>query len=186
MKVWVKAALTMVLFFLWLYPQHPQNVAALSCAELPFIEDAYEKYDGVIIGKVKEVVRRNDSNQVKLSVLKSYKAISQTSLTVKEDPTWGAVWGPSEVGQEYLFFLRQNAGGWENPLCAPTKKIEDAAEELKFLQDKEISLVSVAEPMGSDGNRDSHASSIIWIIVIFVCLLVVMGYSLFRMVKRGK
>jgi len=113
---------------------------ALSCAQLPSMAAAYESYDGIILAHVESVARKKDSNLVRLTVKKSFKGVESANLAVGEDITWGSLWGPSEPGEDYVFFLRQKDGQWENPLCAPTKKASEASEELEFLKDKEIQL----------------------------------------------
>ncbi|SDC91930.1 hypothetical protein SAMN02799630_01721 [Paenibacillus sp. UNCCL117] len=113
---------------------------ALSCAQLPSVAAAYESYDGVILAHVENVALKKDSNQVRLTVNKSFKGVDSATLIVGEDITWGSLWGPSEPGEDYVFFLRQKDGQWENPLCAPTKKASEASEELEFLKDKELPL----------------------------------------------
>ncbi|MFX3633408.1 MAG: hypothetical protein ACE3L7_31115 [Candidatus Pristimantibacillus sp.] len=139
MKKVIAASLTLLFLFSFLYPKAS---FALSCAELPAVEDAYERYDGVIIGQVEEVKRNDNSNVVKLNVLQSFKGIEDDHLSVEENITWGSLWGPSIKEEKYLFFLKKNDTEWENPLCSPTKLLSDASEELDFLQDKEIQLKS--------------------------------------------
>jgi hypothetical protein len=55
----------------------PANTYALSCAQMPSMEQAYEQYDGVIIGLVEGVVRKKESNQIQLTVVKSFKGIQE-------------------------------------------------------------------------------------------------------------
>lgn len=121
----------------------PTNTLALSCAEMPSVEEAYARYDGIIVGKVDKVTRQGEHNKVKVSVSKSYKGVDVNKLTLTENSTWGATMGPSVVGEEYVFFLRQKDGVWENPLCAPTVKLADASDMLEYLKDKEIPITQV-------------------------------------------
>ncbi|WP_372660701.1 hypothetical protein [Cohnella sp.] len=180
----MKVVLLAALLFLLLIPQ---DVMALSCAELSSIEEAYEKYDAVVIGKVEDVTRNKENNQIKLKVIKSFKSIDDTSILVGENITWGSLWGPSETGQEYLFFLRHKDNGWENPLCSPTMKIADASDQLKYLRDKEIPLNNdtIVEPLSGDSGLGDIPSNN-WIVTIIVGFVGIMGYGLFRLAKRGK
>lgn len=121
----------------------PAQVNAIKCVEMPTVEKAYEKYDGVIVAHVDEVALNGegDRNEVSLTVSKSFKGIEKNKLVVDENVTWGVLWGPSVVGEEYLFFLKLSEdGNWENPLCSPTMKLADASEALQFLKYKEILL----------------------------------------------
>ncbi|WP_159887355.1 hypothetical protein [Paenibacillus puerhi] len=117
---------------------------ALSCVEAPSIAKAYKSYEGLVVGHVVNVEQTKEYNQVHIQVKRSFKGVETDTLTVEENITWGSLWGPSEKGEDYLFFLNQKEGQWENPLCAPTKKIAEASGELKFLKNKEIPLISSA------------------------------------------
>lgn len=127
----------------------PTTTYALKCVEMPTGEQGYKEYDGVIVGHVEDVVREKDNNVIKLKVIKSFKKIDVEQISVKEDMTWGSLWGPSEVGEEYLYYLRESGSGWENPLCSPTMKVADAAGEMAFLQDKEVPIKGMSDPSGS-------------------------------------
>ncbi|WP_236343405.1 hypothetical protein [Paenibacillus plantiphilus] len=158
----MKKIIGLAFALLLLSPMHAATTYALSCVELPSVDKAYERYDGIIVGKVDEVSRHDDRHEAKLTVSKSYKGVDKQNISIDEDMTWGALNGPSEVGQQYLFFLNKKDGGWENPLCAPTVKIADASEQLAFLKDKEIALdyeTAPAEmPSNGSGKADDHAA----------------------------
>lgn len=99
MKKW----LILSLLLLWLLPS---QVSALSCAQMRTPAEAFDWYDGIVIAKVNErykTIFAND-NKLVLTVSNSYKGIEAHTLSVSEDPTWGALNGPSEEGVEYLFF----------------------------------------------------------------------------------
>ncbi|OAB36719.1 hypothetical protein PMSD_10365 [Paenibacillus macquariensis subsp. defensor] len=139
----------------------PTTTYALKCVEMPTGEQGYEEYDGIIIGRVEDVIRKKDNNIIKLKVIKSFKKISEEQISLKENITWGSLRGPSEIGEEYLYYLRQTDSGWENPLCSPTMKVAEAANELTFLQDKEVVInrISTQTQSPSDDNKVSELSS---------------------------
>lgn len=126
---------------------HPKEVYALSCVQPPAIEGAYEEYDAVVVGHVDEIIQHEDRNEVRLTLSKSFKGIEMNKIAVNESITWGSLWGPSKVGEEYLFFLRMVDGSWENPLCSPTKRIVGDSAELDSLRGKEIPLRDVILPV---------------------------------------
>lgn len=163
------------------------SVSALSCAYILTLEDAYAKYDGVVIAQVKEIQQLNRQNsenhQVALTILKSYKDIQQRQLIIQENSTWGALNGPSEVGNQYIFFLNQKDGEWENPLCGTSKKVSELTSvEYKFLQDKELAL-----PV-QQSVRDQSLPSYHWIITIssIVLLTVSIVYFLYQKPKKHR
>ncbi|OAB45317.1 hypothetical protein [Paenibacillus glacialis] len=139
----------------------PTTTYALSCVEMPTGEKGYETYDGIIIGQVEDVIREKDNNVIKLKVIKSFKKIEDEQISVKENITWGSLSGPSEIGDEYLYYLKEGVFGWENPLCSPTMRIADSAEELTFLQDKEVPIKRISAPTQSpsDNNESAELSS---------------------------
>ena len=150
-----KLLLAAALLVMFLIPQHVQ---ALSCVKKLTIEESYEWYDGIVIGKVEELTPGTQNNELKLKVSKSYKGVEEAYLVIDEDSTWGAIWGPSVVGEEYLFFLTESDGQWTNPLCSPSLKASAAGSELKFLADKEISIVKEEVTEHSSAASDSSTS----------------------------
>ncbi|MCL6460209.1 MAG: hypothetical protein K6T85_19640 [Gorillibacterium sp.] len=166
---------------------YPKGALALSCAELPTVELAYDKYDAVIIGQVEDVVRNKISNEIKINVLNSFKGIEERKIALAEDITWGALDGPSIKGRTYLFFLRKQNNEWENPLCSPTKLSFDATdEELSFLQNKEIPLktesVSTQSPINEKLLNTPSPINGIEIAVI----LILIGVTLFAFIRYKK
>ncbi len=166
-----KIQFTTLLLLLLLLLQ-PSSTLALSCAEIPNIEDGYARYDGVIVGKVDKVTRHGENNKVKVTVSKSYKGIDVNKVMLIENSTWGATMGPSTVGEEYLFFLRQEKGQWENPLCSPTVKLADASGMIEFLKDKEIPISHVEE--------NSTGWSTLAVTTVLVVCIFVYGYIRMR------
>lgn len=181
----------------------PSTVQALSCAEIPAIEEAYKKYDGVVVGYVHGLDEKRNYNEIKVTVDKSFKGIQEKDITFHENKTWGNLNGPSEVGEQYLFFLTIKDGNWENPLCSPSMKMVDASEELAFLKDKEIQLStndSSNETTVEKGNGEeppsevrpalenesvTDSASISWIaVVIMACLIMILLLGVIR--KRSK
>ncbi len=142
----MRVLLGMAILFLLIQPAQAQ---ALSCASLPSPKEAYQQYDAVVVGSVTQVESDGRMNRVQVTVTSSYKGVKQKELTVLENATWGAAWGPSVVGETYLFYLMNTADGWESPLCGPSRRIADAQDDLAFLQNKELPM------SGASGQPDS-------------------------------
>lgn len=188
--------LVVLLFVLW-----PSDAQALKCKALPSLEAKYERYDGIVIGYVEEIGQTGEQKRVDLNVVKSYKGIEDTAITIHEDITWG----PSQLGEENLYFLIRTDGGWEHPLCAPTARIDYAAEELEYLRDKEIPLKADASSREASPNLRiastiaaaaaesaamtefrPDASADKWgFILLGAIMAVVIGLGMYRFVKRG-
>jgi len=168
--------LPLVLIPLFLF--QPGKAAALSCAEIPSVEDAYTKYDGIIAATVNSVKgSHEDTNSVLLTVTKSFKGVQTDRLTIEENRTWGAVNGPSQAKESYLFFLIQDKG-WQNPLCAPTMKLADATDALAFLEQKgELPLQPASVEAAGEG---------VWVwVAVVVGVIVVALFGWIRYNKRG-
>lgn len=91
--------------------------------------------------------------------------------------------GPSEVGNQYIFFLNQKDGEWENPLCGTSKKVSELTSvEYKFLQDKELALPA------QQSVTDQSLPSYHWIIAIssIVLLTVSIVYFLYEKPKKHR
>lgn len=192
----MKKIIPIAMLFLFLNQFYLADTYALSCVEMPPIEKAYEKYDAIIVGHVDKVIRHKDRNEVKITISRSFKGIKQDNIAVDENITWGALNGPSEVGEDYLFFLKSEEGRWSNPLCAPTMKIAEASEQLEFLQSKEIPMkrnTDQGEPP-HDGNgpaNDKTATGAVpanrtAIAVVIVCLAVGVAIYGFVRSRAGK
>lgn len=162
----------------------PGQVSALSCASLLSVDKAYEEYDGVIVGYVEDITRTSKSNELQLKVVTSYKGVEDAGIRVAENITWGALDGPSEKSEEYLFFLKKKDGGWENPLCAPTKKKADASAELAYLKGKEIQLKTTA--VQESAPIETKSTNWTLIIAILTVVLGVITYGLIRYLKRAR
>lgn len=129
---------------------HAPTAHALSCVGFT-VEEAYERYEAVIVGQVDAMERYDgtgEHNQTEVTVLRSFKTIEDRQLSVLENATWGAGFASSEVGGQYLMYLNKTADGWEQPLCSPGMLIEHKTEDLKWLEDKEIPL----KPLDADDN----------------------------------
>lgn len=181
-----------------------QSTSALSCAELLTREAAYEKYDGVIVGHVEDVVQTGQNNQIHITVVRSFKTITEPSLVIDENLTWGAMNGPSEKGSYYLFFLRQQDDGkWENPLCSPSVMIADASVHLEFLEAKEISIApppspasspapdsAPADDAGSEDDAGPEDTSWQWQKLLTAAGIgivgLIAGYTLLRYIKQNR
>ncbi|PKR77140.1 hypothetical protein CEY16_10370 [Halalkalibacillus sediminis] len=133
--------LLMILSMIFLLPV---TSTALS-SDSPSIEESFESYDGVVIGSIDAVYKKNSSNNyVRVKVEKSYKGVEKDWIIFEEDVSWGQ---RTEEGSTYILFLDEQIRTWENPLCSPSKVISDTSEENEFLKDqKTLALKEVEKP----------------------------------------
>lgn len=141
----MKKFMLMMLLVSFIIPQlSMQEASALSCASRMSIEEAYDYYSGIVVAKVDKLVERSEYNELQITVSKSYKGVTESKIILAENKTWGAINGPSIVGEEYLFFLKEHGVGWENPLCSPSEKTSTMSKELEFLKDKEMEIDNIS------------------------------------------
>lgn len=160
--------LILLLFF------HSEPASALSCAPPPPIDEAFQKYDGIIIGYVEKIDYTSDRKVLKVNVRKSFKGVQQDQIIIVEDK----MWGESKEEEEYLYFLRKNEKEWEHPLCSPTKTINQASKELEYLKNKqEIPLTEMKPPQESVSKG--------WIFFVATAFLIAIAtYVLIRLKKQ--
>lgn len=128
----------MILVFLTSLFLMPVQSFALSCAEPSPVNIAYDEYDAVLIGKVKDINLNKNTKMLTVEVGKSYKGADKKTITVYEDITWGE----SQKNAEYLFFLNQEGGKWIHPLCSPTTHRTELADEA-YADKEEVTLQEV-------------------------------------------
>lgn len=96
-----------------------QKASALSCAEPKKPEEAIHDYDVVVIATITETNTNSPvkyGKTVKADVSHIFKGYNDSTITFMED----RFWGESEVGKEFLLFIKGNANSYESPLCSPT------------------------------------------------------------------
>lgn len=138
----------------------PGRSFALSCAEPPPLDIAYDEYDAVLIGSVARIENTDASKTLTIEVQKSYKGVTEKTVTVFEDLTWGE----SRENATYLFFLNKEGEKWIHPLCSPTTHKTELADEL-FADKEEITLQDVAS---SDSASDDNPAPIFLIAALIV------------------
>ncbi|NWL89227.1 MULTISPECIES: hypothetical protein [unclassified Paenibacillus] len=178
----------LILFILLLLnPLYARQTSALSCAELPSISEAYQRYDGVVTGRVESIRERRENNQIGLTITRSFKGITDQKLVIFEDKTWGAVSGPSILHGEYLFFLSYKEGtGWENPLCSPSKMaVNITSEESAFLDARELKLADEDRGAVAGSLFHTKGSYVLWGSVFTVVIVGISGYYLWINRRRS-
>lgn len=120
----------------------PTNAFALSCITPPEPLEAYEKYDAVLIGTVKNIKDSKPLKKITLEVKDTFKGDFGEELVILED----FVWGESKEGQTYLYYLNEGAKSYENPLCSPTtNNLEEANAFVGIKSEKaEVTAISTA------------------------------------------
>ncbi|UKS25390.1 hypothetical protein LOZ80_27905 [Paenibacillus sp. HWE-109] len=172
-----KRIITAWLCFFVLVGLFPTNTYALSCAQPLAVDQAYDRYDAVVVATVDEIIRRKQHNELQLTILNSFKGVEERKLTVAEDLTWGT----SQKGEQYLYYLMKKDGSWENPLCSPMQKAVNSYTSLSYLKDKEITLKQKVVP--AETNKTNWA-----VIAISIVLLGAagagIGYSVYVVRSR--
>lgn len=154
----------------------PNQSLALSCAEPSSVEVAYDEYDAVVVGKVKDINHSNNTKSLTIEVGKSYKGVETKTIKVYEDVTWGE----SQKNAEYLLFLNQEGGKWIHPLCSPTTHKTELADEA--YADKEELVLQEVESSGFDSNN----TTVIALMSLLVAGIVIAGVWISLSNRRNK
>lgn len=155
----------MILVFLTSLFLVPVQISALSCAEPSPVDIAYDEYDAVLVGKVKDINHNKNAKMLTIEVGKSYKGVETETITVYEDITWGE----SQENAEYLFFLNQEGGKWIHPLCSPTTHHTELADEV-YADSEEVVLQEV-----ESGGFESHNTILIVLMALLAAGIVIAG-----------
>lgn len=166
----------LILVFLLSLFLMPNQSLALSCAEPSSVEIAYDEYDAVLVGKVKDINHNNNTKTLIIEVGKSYKGVETKAITVYEDSTWGE----SQKNAEYLFFLNQEGGEWIHPLCSPTTHNTELADEV-YADKEEVTLQEV-ESSGFASNN----TAVIVLMSLLVAGIVIAGVWISLSNRRNK
>lgn len=155
---------------------NPAQSFALSCAEPSPVKIAYEEYDAVLIGEVKDIDYTDNKKMLTVEVGKSFKGVETEAITVYEDVTWGE----SRKNAEYLFFLNLEAGKWIHPLCSPTTHNSELADR-EYADKEEIVLQEV-----ESSEFDSTGIIPIGLVALLVAGIVIAGLWISSAIRRNR
>ncbi|MCJ7840016.1 hypothetical protein MUB24_03640 [Lederbergia sp. NSJ-179] len=140
-----KLMLFMILFafFNILFIQFsPAPVQACSCAELPGVEEEFDRSKAVFSGKVLEVREKTDSSgymykSILFQVIKTWKGIKESQVIITTGIGGGDCGIDFKEGQEYLVYADETdtyeAKTLSTVICDRTNKIHSSQEDLEIL-----------------------------------------------------
>jgi len=154
----MRKAVLLVAVMLAYWLMQPGQAMALECVQPGTLEERYQKHDGIIVAEVLEVAKGKSKHKIKLNVKQSFKGVEVDHITIQEDQYWEKDHRESQEGEEYLYYLKNIDGKWENQLCSPTGKLSLAGVELDYLKDKEIQLQPASESPAIDASEAPAAT----------------------------
>ncbi|MBS4192464.1 hypothetical protein KHA94_20110 [Bacillus sp. FJAT-49705] len=166
----------------------PLDVHACSCAELPSVEDEFERSQAVFSGKVLKVSEKRSSKGyspklVLFEVTNTWKGVKQSQIYITTGQDDGDCGISFIEGIEYLVYANESDMYGEMALvtgiCDRTAKVASAQEDLKILgkgspPTEEVDLTKKQE--------SSHLY--IWIAAILVIAIVFI--SVFKIMRKNK
>ena len=146
--------LILTLFLAIMFALNHKTVLACSCAGKPTVLDNYENSELVLIARVASVAKTpaaanqqtnypNDIRSLTVVVEKVYKGKTRvrSELTLKQGTGADCVriFSEQDAGEKYLFYLRGagEAEVWSASECGRTNRLEDAREDLLYLDNIE-------------------------------------------------
>ena len=168
---------TLVLIFICiiLMDTFPSVISACSCADLPSVEEEFERSKAVFSGKVVSVTeKRNLSKSVLFEVTNTWKGVEQSQIIITTGQGGGDCGIAFKEGQEYLVYATESTMYGKKSLvsiiCDRTNLLNSLKEDLKILGEgqppiEKVDLIS--KQQGTDLNIWIAICLAIGIVLIF-------------------
>ena len=110
---------------------------ACSCTETPSVQSSFDAASAVFLGEVTIIannVAQLPQNQVTFVVREQFKGEAKAQLELRTASIPTACGYPFQVGEQYVVYAEESAGGLRTSLCSRTRRVEDAHEDLTILR----------------------------------------------------
>ena len=120
----------------------PSNTSACSCAELPSVEEEFERSQAVFSGRVVDVrekrsIKGYQTKSVLFEVTNTWKGVKQSQIIITTGQGGGDCGFNFKEGQEYLVYVNKSTmyGGKTlvSTICDRTNELSVLQEDLKIL-----------------------------------------------------
>lgn len=139
--MFVKKAM-IFLVFIFMLVSFPSITSACSCADLPSVEDEFERSKAVFSGKVMDIKEKRSltgytTNAVLFEVTNTWKGVEQSQIILTTGQGDGDCGYPFIKGQEYLVYADDSnmygATSLASGICDRTDVLSTSQEELEIL-----------------------------------------------------
>ena len=163
----------------------PLITSACSCAELPSVEEEFERSQAVFSGKVVDVrekrsIKGYQTKSVLFEVTNTWKGVKQSQIIVTTGQGGGDCGFNFKEGQEYLVYVNKSTmyGGKTlvSAICDRTNELSVLQEDLKILGEGQPPIEDVDLTDKHEGNQ----------LYIWVAIIIAVGILLIFIFKKRK
>ena len=163
----------------------PSNISACSCAELPSVEEEFERSQAVFSGKVVDVrekrsIKGYQTKSVLFEVTNTWKGVEQSQIIITTGQGGGDCGFDFKEGQEYLVYANEStmygAKTLVATICDRTNEWSVLQEDLKILGEGQPPIEDVDLTGKHDGNQ----------YYIWVAIIIAIGILLISIFRRRK
>lgn len=178
--------LAVIFISILLIGSFPSITNACSCAELPSVEEEFERSQAVFSGKVVDVREKQSlkgyiTKSVLFEVTNIWKGVKQSQIIITTGQGGGDCGFDFKEGQEYLVYANESTMYGEKSLvsviCDRSNELSSSQEDLKILGEGQPPIEEVDLTSKHEGNQ-----LYIWVAVI-VAIAVVLIFILKRLKK---
>lgn len=161
----------------------PSNASACSCAELPSIEEEFERSKAVFSGKVVDIREKRSLNgytskSVLFEVMNTWKGVKQSQIIITTGQGGGDCGFDFKEGEEYLVYANEStmygAKSLVSIICDRTNELSSSQEDLEILGEGQPPIEEVDLTGQHAGNR----------IYIWVPVIIAIGVTMIFILKR--
>lgn len=177
--------LTFIFFSAVIISSFPSIVSACSCAELPSVEEEFERSKAVFSGKVVEVKEKRSlkgytTKSVLFEVANTWKGVKQSQITITTGLGGGDCGFDFNEGEDYLVYANESTMYGTESLVSI---ICDRTNELSSSQD-DIAILGEGQPPNEEVDLTSrHTGNQLYIGGAVIIILII---GLFFLLKRRK
>ena len=163
----------------------PTNASACSCAELPSVEEEFERSQAVFSGRVVDVrekrsIKGYQTKSVLFEVTNTWKGVKQSQIIITTGQGGGDCGFNFKEGQEYLVYVNKSTmyGGKTlvSTICDRTNELSVLQEDLKILGEGQPPIEDVDLTGKHEGNQ----------LYIWVAIVIAIGILLISIFRRRK
>jgi len=163
----------------------PSNTSACSCAELPSVEEEFERSQAVFSGKVVDIREKRSikgyiTKSVLFEVTDTWKGVKQSQIIITTGQGGGDCGFDFKEGQEYLVYANEStmygAKALVSTLCNRTNEWSVLQEDLKILGEGQPPIEDVDLTGKHEGNQ----------LYIWVAIVIAIGILLISIFRRRK
>lgn len=161
----------------------PSITSACSCAELPSVEEEFERSQAVFSGRVVDVREKRSlqgymTKSVLFEVTNTWKGVKQSQMIITTGQGGGDCGFDFKEGQDYLVYSNEStmygAKSLVSIICDRTNKMSSLQEDLKILGEGQPPIEEVDLTGKHKGNQ----------LIIWVAVALIIGVILIFISKR--